>query len=144
MTQREKYLRLLKQNRFKVTAPRLEILRVLDESKKPLSPQEIHTHIISRKVSEPIDLATVYRVCTKLEEAGVLHKVIFGDEYMRFEMDRGHHHYIVCNHCGKTEEVDECGIEHLVEKISKRTGFKDISHDVMLRGTCSTCVEKKS
>lgn len=132
----EKYLRLLRDNRFKATEPRIKILKVLDLSPRPLTATEIH-----RKLQRSgIDLATVYRSVNKLAEAGLLVRVGLGDEFTRFELRReGHRHHIVCSTCGTVGNIERCNLHELLESITKSTGYHNIEHEVLFRGECNAC-----
>ncbi|MBA3532061.1 MAG: transcriptional repressor, partial [Ardenticatenales bacterium] len=63
-----------------------------------------------------------------------------GDANQRFVVPlEGHHHHLVCNHCGEVRELDECYFGSALADISARTGFAIKSHLVELYGTCTGC-----
>ncbi|MFN3386836.1 MAG: Fur family transcriptional regulator [Candidatus Thermochlorobacter sp.] len=132
-----KYATLLRQNDFKVTHQRIRILEILDRNKKPLTAAEVHAQLSCYGV----DLATVYRSLNKLADAGIVSRVQFGDEFMRFEFARpfAHHHHIICIDCGKIKEIDLCNLDLIANDISRSTGFTHIEHQVIFRGYCESC-----
>ncbi len=138
----QKYATLLRQKEFKATQPRVKILEVLDKSPQPLTASEIHEKVSTLE----IDLATVYRTLNKLADAGVLNRVEFGDEFSRFEYQRGttHHHHIICDSCGKIVEINLCNLDAIASDIAKSTGFTNIQHQVVFRGWCERCTLKVS
>lgn len=136
-----KYASLLRQFEFKVTRARLKVLELLDKAQKPMTAQEIHAEIADAKT----DLATVYRSLNKFADAGLIERVQLGDEFARFELAKHHrhHHHIVCNFCGKVAEIELCNLDDLTSEIAKTTGFRNIAHQVVFRGECETCAQKR-
>jgi len=130
---------VLREKGFRVTKGRVELLTFLQHSGQPLSIQKILT---SWKGKAP-DTVTLYRSLTDLTTAGVVRRIDLNTGVAHFEYtpDRPHHHHIVCNDCGVIEEIKECSIEHLEEKIlqtSKR--FTHITtHNLEFFGHCKRC-----
>lgn len=120
----------------RITAPRLEILRVLKENHNPLTISEIHKKVRKKNM----DLATVYRTVNLFLKNKIVCEIDFRDEFKRYELiyDRNHHHHIVCRKCRRIENVDTCILDEL-EKILVDKGYTEISHSLEFFGICSNC-----
>ena len=96
---------------LKVTLPRLKILEILESSQtRHLSAEDIYRTLLES--NEDIGLATVYRVLTQFEAAGLVTRHHFEDGMAVFELNQGtHHDHIVCLDCGRVEEFMDAGIE---------------------------------
>lgn len=124
---------------LKVTLPRVKILQILESSEtKHLSAEDVYKALI--EADEDVGLATVYRVLTQFEQAGLVIRHHFEGGHSVFELDSvDHHDHIVCNKCGKVEEFFDEVIEQQQEKIAKKFNFKITDHSLYLYGLCSTC-----
>ena len=134
----------LKDAGLKVTHPRSEILDILQANPDMhLSADEIHNKLVANNQS--IGLATVYRVLTQLEVAGLIQKNQFSDNQSSYEIKKQHHDHLICTKCGKIIEFMNDDLEQLQEKISKDYNFRLNSHVMTLFGECSDdkCTGKK-
>ena len=129
----------LKQAGLRTTIPRLKILEIFSNSEqRHLSAEEVYRCLLDE--GEDIGLATVYRVLTQFEAAGLLQKNMFGDNKAVFELDSGEHHdHMICIQCGHVEEFHDDAIERLQIEISEKTGFQLRYHEMNLYGCCSEC-----
>ena len=127
---------------LKVTLPRVKILQILENSdNKHLSAEDVYKALIGAE--EDVGLATVYRVLTQFESAGLVMRHHFEGGHSIFELTSvDHHDHIVCNNCGKVEEFYDEVIEEQQEKISKKYGFKITDHSLYLYGICQECQGK--
>ncbi|HSW71706.1 MAG TPA: ferric iron uptake transcriptional regulator, partial [Gammaproteobacteria bacterium] len=102
----------LKKAGLKVTLPRLKILQILEDAKeRHLSAEDVYR--ILTQAGEEIGLATVYRVLTQFQEAGLVIRHNFEEEHAVFELDHGEHHdHLVCVKCGRVDEF----IDPIIEK----------------------------
>jgi Fur family ferric uptake transcriptional regulator len=121
---------------LKVTLPRLKILEILEHSTtRHMSAEEIYKKLLDS--SEDIGLATVYRVLTQFEGAGLVSRHHFEDGMAVFEFNRGtHHDHIVCIDCGAVEEFVDPEIETRQNVIAKRLGYLIEEHSMVLYGRC--------
>jgi Fur family ferric uptake transcriptional regulator len=121
---------------LKVTLPRLKILEILERGAlRHLSAEEIYRRLIESH--EDIGLATVYRVLTQFEAAGLVTRHHFEDGMAVFEINEGaHHDHIVCMDCGRVEEFVDSAIESRQEEIAARHGFQIKEHSLVLYGRC--------
>jgi len=121
---------------LKVTVPRLKILEILEGNPtRHMSAEEIYKRLLDS--SEDIGLATVYRVLTQFEGAGLVSRHHFEDGMAVFEINHGaHHDHIVCMDCGAVEEFVDPDIETRQNAIAKRLGFRIEEHSLVLYGRC--------
>lgn len=124
---------------LKVTLPRVKILQILENSKtKHLSAEDVYKALI--EAEEDVGLATVYRVLTQFESAGLVSRHHFEGGHSVFElMSDDHHDHIVCDSCGKVEEFFDDIIELQQEKIAQKFGYKITDHSMYLYGICAAC-----
>lgn len=134
----------LRQAGLKITAPRLKILQLFKQAKtRHLSAEEIYKKLLESK--EDIGLATVYRVLTQFENAGLIKRQNFEEGYSVFELHQGSHHdHLVCIKCGKVDEFIDETIEHRQKTVAKSKGYKMTDHSLIIYGICSTCCKKPS
>jgi Fur family transcriptional regulator, ferric uptake regulator len=121
---------------LKVTIPRLRILDILEGSPaRHLSAEDIYKRLVDAQ--EEIGLATVYRVLTQFEAAGLVTRHHFENGMAVFELNQGaHHDHILCLDCGRVEEFVDGGIEARQTEIATRLGFEIRDHALVLYGHC--------
>lgn len=132
----------LKQAGLKVTLPRVKILSILEDADKHhLSAEDIHRILI--QAGEDVGLATIYRVLTQFEEAGLVVRHHFASGHSVFELNHGESHdHLVCIRCGKVEEfVDEL-IEKRKKHIAKQHHFIMSDDSLTIYGTCKLCLNQ--
>ena len=117
---------------LKVTLPRLKILEILENSStRHLSAEDIYKDLIQH--DEDIGLATVYRVLTQFEQAGLVKRHHFEDGHAVFELDRGEHHdHMVDIETGKVIEFISDEIERLQHQIAEKQGYDIVGHSLVL------------
>ncbi|MEW5009508.1 transcriptional repressor [Cycloclasticus sp. 46_83_sub15_T18] len=126
---------------LKVTLPRLKILDMLEGSEnRHLSAEEMYRALLEE--GEEIGLATVYRVLTQFESAGLVKRHHFEGGSSVFELNQGEHHdHILCVKCGKVDEFYDEVIEQRQSAIAKEKGYKMTDHSLYIYGECSACTE---
>ncbi len=129
----------LKKVGLKVTLPRVKILEILANSpERHMSAEDVYKALLEQK--EDIGIATVYRVLTQFEAAGLVERHNFEGGHAVFELDQGHHHdHIVCMKCGKVVEFVDETIERIQHEIAEKKGFKLVDHSLTLYGDCNNC-----
>lgn len=129
----------LKNAGLKVTLPRVKILQILESSEtKHLSAEDVYKALI--EADEDVGLATVYRVLTQFETAGLVTRHHFEGGSSVFELTTlNHHDHIVCQTCGAVEEFFDEVIEEQQEKIAEKYGFEITDHSLYLYGMCKNC-----
>ena len=129
---------------LKVTLPRVKILEILEQQtdQKHLSAEKVYKILLSQ--NEEIGLATVYRVLTQFELAGLVSRHHFEGGNSVFELNRGvHHDHIVCMKCGRVDEFTDSVIEERQKDIAKKLGYQLTDHSLYLYGFCSQCKENQ-
>lgn len=121
---------------LKVTMPRVKILKLFETSEvRHLTAEDVYRMLLAD--GEDVGLATVYRVLTQFETAGLLVRHHFEGDKSVFELNQGHHHdHLVCLQCGKVEEFCDPDIEKRQEKIAKERGFAIRDHSLYLFADC--------
>jgi len=121
---------------LKVTLPRLKILEMLEHSPtRHLSAEEIYRQLMDG--NEDIGLATVYRVLTQFEAAGLVTRHHFEGGHAVFELERGgHHDHIVCIQCGRVDEFEDETIEPRQREKAESLGYKLVEHNLIMYGEC--------
>ena len=132
----------LKKAGLKVTLPRMKILEFLEESsKRHQSAEDIYRALLND--GEEIGLATVYRVLTQFEAAGLVERHHFESGQAVFELsEKGHHDHIVCVSCGKVEEFYDEMIENRQREVASSKGYEVTDHSLTLYGKCPDCQNK--
>ena len=126
----------LKKAGLKATLPRLRILEILERAdQRHMSAEDVYKALLES--GEDVGLATIYRVLTQFEAAGLVTRHHFESGQAVFEIYRGHHHdHIVCMQCGHIEEFVDEVIEQRQREISGRLGFDLSEHSLVLYGNC--------
>ena len=119
---------------LKVTLPRVKILQILESSdNKHMSAEDVYKALIDG--DQDVGLATVYRVLTQFETAGLVTRHSFEGGHSVFELESGEHHdHLVCMETGKVIEFQNDTIESLQEKIAEELGFELVDHNLVLYG----------
>ena len=126
----------LKNIGLKATLPRLKILDLFEQSdKRHMTAEEVY-RLLSDE-GQDIGLATVYRVLTQFEQAGLLIRHHFDSDKAVFELNQGDHHdHLVCLQCGKVEEFYDAEIEKRQIRIAKERGFSIHDHSLQIYADC--------
>ena len=135
----------LKATGLKATLPRLKILEIFQKNPvRHLSAEDIYRLLLSENLE--IGLATVYRVLTQFEQAGILSRNYFETGKAVFELNEGSHHdHLVCIDCGRVEEFQDDEIEKRQHEIADKHGFEIVDHTLAIYGHCvkPDCKHKK-
>lgn len=129
----------LKKLGLKATLPRLKILEILEGSElRHMSAEEVYKALLDS--GEEIGLATVYRVLTQFEAAGLVSRHHFEGGHSMFELDDGRHHdHLMCVKCGKIEEFIDDTIESRQRSIAEKFGYEMTDHCLYIYGICPEC-----
>ncbi|HEU4547543.1 MAG TPA: transcriptional repressor [Microlunatus sp.] len=120
------------------TRQRTAVQEVLAELHEFRTAQQIHDEL--RRRGDSIGLTTVYRTLQSLSDAGELDALrnAEGETAYRRCSD-GHHHHLVCRSCGRTVEVSGPAVERWANAVAAEHGFREVSHDLEIFGTCGDC-----
>ena len=122
---------------LKATLPRIRILSILEGTEeRHMSAEDVYKALL--EAGEDVGLATVYRVLTQFESAGLVIRHHFEGGHSVFELDdREHHDHIVCMQCGHIEEFLDEVIEEHQSTIAKKHGFEIHDHSLVIYGKCT-------
>ena len=133
----------LKSTGLKATLPRLKILEIFQTGDQRHMTAEDVFRVLLNEHSD-IGLATVYRVLTQFEQAGILERSHFESGKAVYELNEGtHHDHLVCTGCGKVEEFYDAEIERRQQMVAKDKGWALQDHAMSLYGLCADCVKKR-
>ncbi len=129
----------LKRVGLKVTTPRLRILQILEAATtRHLSAEDVYRILLAS--GEDVGLATVYRVLTQFETAGLVKRQHFEEGLSVFELNQGEHHdHMVCVKCASVDEFVDNMIEERQEKVAQQAGFQMTDHSLTIYGVCANC-----
>lgn len=133
----------LKAAGLKSTLPRRRILEILEKNAAGhMNAEDVYHQL--RDAGEDVGLATVYRVLTQFENAGLVTKHHFEGGHSVYELNQGEHHdHILCVKCGKVEEFVDEVIEQRQAAIAKNAGFAMTDHCLYIYGICAECQKKE-
>lgn len=126
----------IKNSGLKATLPRIKILEVFQKTAlRHMTAEDVYKALLTEGAD--IGLATVYRVLTQFEQAGLLSRNHFESGKAVFELNEGHHHdHLVCLSCGRVEEFFDAQIEERQHAIAKERGFELQEHSLALYAAC--------
>lgn len=130
---------------LKITLPRLKVLEILEKSeKRHLSAEDVYKALL--EMGEEIGLATVYRVLTQFESAGLVSRLNIDGGHAVFELEDGEHHdHLFCVKCNRIIEFYDEVIEERQRAIAKDNGFEMTDHSLYIYGICNReeCIKEK-
>ncbi|AHF00995.1 Fur family transcriptional regulator [Thiomicrospira aerophila AL3] len=133
----------LKRVGLKVTLPRLKILQILESAgdQHHLTAEDVYKILIEQ--GEEVGLATVYRVLTQFEQAGIVRRLNFENNISVFELDTGDNHdHLVCLKSGFVKEFVDPVIEDRIRDIAKENGYNLSNHNLVIYGTLESEMSK--
>ncbi len=132
----------LKSTGLKATLPRLKIMEIFQKGdQRHMTAEDVFRVLLTER--SDIGLATVYRVLTQFEQAGILRRTHFEGGKAMFELDEGQHHdHLVCTSCGRVEEFYDAEIERRQQVIASEKGWSFQDHAMSLYGLCANCAAK--
>jgi Fur family ferric uptake transcriptional regulator len=127
----------LKSTGLKATLPRLKILEVFQKgNQRHMTAEDVFRVLLEERTD--IGLATVYRVLTQFEQAGILTRSHFESGKAVYELNEGtHHDHLVCLDCGRVEEFYDAEIEMRQHAVAKTKGFEIAEHALSLYAHCT-------
>ena len=127
----------LKSTGLKATLPRLKILEIFQKgAQRHMTAEDVFRVLLQDR--SDIGLATVYRVLTQFEQAGLLSRSHFESGKSVYELNEGQHHdHLVCLDCGRVEEFYDAEIESRQQSVAQAKGFKIADHALSLYANCT-------
>lgn len=123
--------------KIKNTHPRTKIAEYLENQQHPVSVQDIENYI--DKIGCDINQATIYRILNLFYDKGVVDRLEFEEGKFRYELSKGDHHHLICEVCGKVEDMINCSVESFQEEIVNKIGFIVRKHKLEFFGVCNLC-----
>lgn len=119
---------------LKTTSARIAVLSLLEKQKNP-------TDVLSivENLNNQADQATVYRIVDLLTKKGIISRLEFGEGKYRYELQKSHHHHLICENCGGIEDVEGDYINEIENEIRHKKGFLVKSHSLEFFGICKNC-----
>mgnify|MGYP001765248040 CR=1 FL=1 len=127
----------LKSTGLKATLPRLKILEIFQKGlQRHMTAEDVFRVLLDDR--SDIGLATVYRVLTQFEQAGILSRSHFESGKAVYELNEGQHHdHLVCLDCGRVEEFYDAEIERRQQSVAQAKGFRIADHALSLYAHCT-------
>ena len=120
------------------TRQRAAVDQILSHLEEFRTAQQIHD--VLRHQGDSVGLTTVYRTLQAMVESGELDALRTDDGETAYRRcSQGHHHHLVCRSCGRTVEVSGPAVERWASAVADEHGFRDVSHDLEIFGTCGAC-----
>lgn len=134
----------LKKAGLKATLPRLKILEILEQNAlHHMRAEDVYKALLES--GDDVGLATVYRVLTQFEAAGLVTRHHFEGSHAVFELNQGKHHdHILCVSCGRVDEFVDEVIEERQRAIAKKRGYTITDHSLHIYGKCADCQAKEA
>ena len=133
----EQILETFEDRGFRSTAPRRALAAAIAEQEHHFTAEGLR-----RQLSHSLGRATVYRTLKILVEADVICRVLLEDGDLHYQLSHsGHHHHLLCVHCGFSQDLTGCDIEDVLVTTSARHGFELSGHWLEVYGRCSDCIE---
>ena len=127
----------LKNTGLKATLPRLKVLEIFRKNdQRHMTAEDVFRVLLDDR--SDVGLATVYRVLTQFEHAGILRRSHFESGKAVYEIDEGRHHdHLVCIDCGKVSEFYDVEIEKRQDEVARNKGFRIVEHALSLYAHCT-------
>ncbi len=133
----EQILETLNERGYRSTAPRRALAAAIGEQERHFTAEELR-----RQLPPKMGRATVYRTLKILVDADVLCRVLLEDGDLHYQLShQGHHHHLLCVHCGSSQDLTGCDIEDALVSTSARHGFELSGHWLEVYGRCRDCLE---
>ncbi|MBW6477541.1 MAG: ferric iron uptake transcriptional regulator [Chromatiales bacterium] len=133
----------LKDAGLKATLPRIKILDILEKAEpRHMSAEDVYKALLES--GDDVGIATVYRVLTQFESAGLVFRHNFEGGHSVFELNEGEHHdHILCIKCGKVDEFFDETIEKRQKEIARQHAYEMTDHTLTIQGICADCQKKR-
>ena len=135
----EQILETLEERGFRSTSPRRALAAAIADQEHHFTAEGLR-----KKLPPALGRATVYRTLKILVEADVICRVLLEDGDLHYQLSHhGHHHHLLCVHCGSSQDLTGCDIEDVLVTTSARHGFELSGHWLEVYGRCQDCIERE-
>jgi Fur family ferric uptake transcriptional regulator len=126
---------------YRVTAPRRAVADLINEYDGHFTASDLEGAARGRRLG--ISRATLFRALDLLTELGAVERLdLPSGEHAYVPCGRAHHHHVICSRCGRSADVEDCGVVEAVAEIARRSGYRIDSHRLELFGLCRHCQAK--
>jgi len=135
-------IRVLQAQGYKVTKPRKQVLEILEQAQKPVSPYDIQGFL--RQKGKHLNHVTIYRILDLLCRLNLAHRVLSSGGFVKCALGdiEGCHRFMVCRHCGVIQEFADKELCQRENKVAQNFGFHTEHHLSESSGLCSNCYRK--
>lgn len=138
----EKWLKILQDSGYRLTAPRRAVIETMASSHRMLNPTQVYVE--AREHCASLGLVTVYRTLAQLEELKLVQRIHHPDGcHAYIATVSGHRHPLICQGCGQVEYFTGDRLEALIERIGSETGYSIYDHWLQFFGLCADCKENQ-
>ena len=138
MKNKKSLLQILRENGYRLTPQRMMVLEAIEASHDHISAEEIYSQIIAKFPS--VNISTVYRTLELLKRLGLVTETDLGGGRVRYHpAEKGHHHHLVCQKCGKIIDLDESVLSSLKSMLFREYKFSADLRHLAIFGRCANC-----
>ena len=122
----------------RLTQPRRQVAALIDAREGRFTAADLAADVRAGDLG--VGRATIFRTLDLFAELGLVERLeLPSGDHAYVRCDPAHHHHVMCEVCGRTEEVDDCGITAVAKEIARRTGYRIEAHRLELFGVCPDC-----
>jgi Fur family ferric uptake transcriptional regulator len=133
---------ILREKGHRLTPQRMLVIEALHNADRHISAEELYEQLHSRYPYA--NISTVYRTLELLKELNLVTETDFGEGYVRYHVaEKGHHHHLLCQTCGKIMDVEEVALYPLKDTLLRKYGFDADLRHLAIAGQCSRCRTKR-
>ena len=122
---------------LKRTQSRLKVMEILEKENSPVDVVHIIGHV--KNLEDKIDQATIYRILETFYKKGIIDRLEFGEGKFRYELKKGDHHHLICDNCGRVEDIEDNFINKIEKEVQNEKGFIVKKHNLEFFGLCRNC-----
>jgi len=126
----------LKEVSLSATPARIATMQVFESHKTPFDAQHLIDHLYK---GLGIDRVTVFRILNVFVEKGLVKRITFGESKARYELNKQDHHHLICQKCGRIEDISDCNIGAFEKEIKNKKNFLVRQHSLEFFGLCPNC-----
>jgi Fur family ferric uptake transcriptional regulator len=131
-------LQTLKEHGYRLTPQRLLVLEAIENAQSHISAEEIYAQVQAKYPN--VNISTIYRTLELLEKLGAVTKTDMGEGIVRYHhAEKGHHHHLICQECGRVFDLDESVLNPLKDTLIREYGFLPELRHLAIFGRCINC-----
>lgn len=143
MTDGDTFVRALDSAGYRLTEPRRTVADLIGGRRGHFTAADLLADAKSRRLG--IGRATIFRALELFVALNLVERLdLPNGEHAYVECARAHHHHVVCSSCGRTTEVEDCGMQAVAAEVARRSGYQIDTHRLELFGLCPSCAERQS